>query len=66
MSGQSRTSTASAYLCVSLGIVRLHIGQGIDTVEVRGSSLLVPTHSFSHLQPTAFSAWGDGVAAADS
>jgi hypothetical protein len=36
-------NTASAYRCVSLDIVWLHIGQGIDTVEVRSSSLLVPT-----------------------
>src|ERR1035438_7405279 len=42
-------NTASAYRCVSLGIVRLHIGQGIDTVEVRSSSLLVPTISFNGL-----------------
>ena len=42
-SDQSRINTAPAYRCGSLGIVRLHIGQGIDTVEVRGSSPLVPT-----------------------
>src|ERR1022692_4842697 len=30
---------------------------GFDTVEVRSSSLLVPTIYLIHLQPTAFSAW---------
>src|SRR5271166_4407225 len=43
MRGQNRINTACAYRWVSLGIVRFHIGQGIDTVEVRGSSPLVPT-----------------------
>ena len=47
MRGKSRINTASAYRWVSLGIVRFHIGQGIDTVEVRGSSPLVPTILFS-------------------
>jgi len=46
-SDQSRMNTAPAYRCISFGTVRLHIGQGIDTVEVRGSSPLVPTISSS-------------------
>src|SRR5215467_14004934 len=43
---QARTNTALPYHLSSLSIVRLHIGQGIDTVEVRSSSLLVPTILF--------------------
>ena len=37
----SRMNAASAYRCVSLGIVWFYIGQGIDTVEVKSSSFLV-------------------------
>jgi len=38
--------TGPAYSGGSLGVVRLHFGQGIDAVEVKSSSLLVPTRDY--------------------
>jgi hypothetical protein len=42
---RTRMNTGVSHHSGSLSIVPLHIGQGIDTVEVRGSSPLVPTIS---------------------
>jgi len=47
---RSRVNTALPYHLSSLRMVRLHIGQGIDTVEVRSSSLIVPAISFNSLR----------------
>jgi len=44
---KTHVNTAFPYHLSSLSIVRLHIGQGIDTVEVWGSSPHVPTISFN-------------------
>src|SRR5215467_8026947 len=49
---KTQVNTAFPYHLSSLSIVRLHIGQRIDTVEVRSSSLLVPTISFNSLRVT--------------
>src|SRR6516162_3447072 len=47
--GEHASSPHEYWSVVSLCLTsyRLHIGQGIDTIEVRSPSLLVPTISFS-------------------
>ena len=56
---QHRTRMYTAFRCelLSLNIVWLHIGQRINTVEVRSSSLLVPTISFTDLTEIVKADW---------